>query len=212
MYVIVKYSPNTAGYIQTWTSKYSQIQSDTVRYSHIWIACKIAYVHVSRTKNVHVYVCEREIQSKYSRIHTDMNLKIHSDTVRYSQIQSDMDCWQNCICACIQNKHKDTYMHICIDLNQSICPCMCLYVYCIQANMHLIHLLCERRYMHIHAYTCRYIDLCITYTRYELRYILCICRAYANCMSLTYIHIHQSRAICVLYMLQIHTHMQWQDH
>ena len=42
-----------------------------------------------------MYVCGREIQSKYSRIHTDMKLKIQSDTVRYSQIQSDMDCLQN---------------------------------------------------------------------------------------------------------------------
>jgi hypothetical protein len=33
-----------------------------------------------------VYVCDREIQSKYSRIHTDMHFKIQSDTVRYIQI------------------------------------------------------------------------------------------------------------------------------
>ncbi len=46
--------------------------------------------------------------------------------------------------------------------------------------------------------------------RYGLRYILFICRAYANCMSLTYIHIHQS--ICVLYVLQILTHMHCKDH
>ncbi len=45
---------------------------------------------------------------------------------------------------------------------------MCLYVYDIQANMHLIQLLCERRYMQIHQDTCIYINVCITYTS-------CIC-------------------------------------
>ncbi len=34
--------------------------------------------------------------------------------------------------------------------------------------MHLIQLLCERRYMQIHISTCRYNDICITYTS-------CIC-------------------------------------
>ncbi len=98
------------------------------------------------------------------------------NTVRYSQIQSDTVRYgllAKCICACIQDKHTDTYMHIRIDLNQSICSCMCLYVYDMQANMHLIQLLCERRYMQIHAYTCRYIGVCITYTS-------CIC--YMDCV------------------------------
>jgi hypothetical protein len=181
------------------SARYNQIQSDTVRYELL--------------ENVHVYVCGREIQSKYSRIHTDMNLKMQSDTVRYSQKQSDMDCLQNCICACIQDKNSDTYMHICIDLNQSICPCMCLYVYCIQANMHLIQLLCERRYMQIHENTCRYIDVCITYTS-------CIC--YMDCvLSCAYVmhmqtvcHPHTYTYInpCVLYVLQIHARMHGQDH
>ena len=105
-------------------------------------------------------------------------------------------------------------MHICIDLNQSICLCMCLYVYDIQANMHLIQPLSESRYIQIHGYTCRYILVCIQYNP-------CICdmdclisgayvRAYVSYMCFIYIHIYQS--ICVLYVLQIHAHMHWQDH
>ena len=105
-------------------------------------------------------------------------------------------------------------MHICIDLNQSICLCMCLYVYDIQANMHLIQPLSESRYIQIHGYTCRYILVCIQYNP-------CICDmdclisgayvcAYVSCMCFIYIHIYQS--ICVLYVLQIHAHMHWQDH
>ena len=35
-------------------------------------------------------------------------------------------------------------------------------------------------------------------------------RAYVCCMCFRYIHIYQS--ICVLYVLQIHAHMHWQDH
>ncbi len=69
----------------------------------------------------------------------------------------------------------------------------------------------------IHADTCIYMQIhrCmyhiyLVHMRYGLRYILCTCRAYASCMSLTYILIHQS--ICVLYVLQIYTHMHWQDH
>ena len=107
--------------------------------------------------------------------------------------------------------HTCTYMHICIDLNQSICVCMCLYVNGIQANMHLIQPLSENRYIQIHTDTC---TVCITYRP-------CICdmdclisctyvRAYVSCMCFTYIHIYQS--ICVLYVLQIHAHMHWQDH
>jgi hypothetical protein len=97
------------------------------------------------------------------------------------------------ISVCIEDKNTDTCMRICIDLNQCICPCMCLYVYGIQANMNLIQLLCERRYMQIQAYTCRYINVCITYTS-------CMCDlncviscayvfAYVTYMCFTYIHI-----------------------
>ena len=109
--------------------------------------------------------------------------------------------------------HTGTYMHM-HDLKQCICACMCLYVYSIQANMHLIQLLCETKYMQIQAYACRYTDVCITYT-------LCICNmhcvvsgafvcAYVSYICFTYIHINQ--CICVLQVLQIHAHMHWQDH
>jgi hypothetical protein len=66
----------TAKYIQIHTDMHCEIQSDTVRYSQICTAFKIAYVHVFMTKihthalplsNAYVYVC----------------------TVKYTQIQPD---------------------------------------------------------------------------------------------------------------------------
>ena len=88
-----------------------------------------------------------------------------------------------------------------IQIFQSICVCMCLYavyyvlyVNGIQAHMHLIQPISGNRYIQIHAYTCRYIAVCITYRpvhmRYGLPYIWCICAC-----------------ICTLYVLQIQTHI-----
>ena len=88
-----------------------------------------------------------------------------------------------------------------IQIFQSICVCMCLYavyyvlyVNGIQAHMHLIQPISGNRYIQIHAYTCRYIAVCITYRpvhmRYGLPYIWCICVC-----------------ICTLYVLQIQTHI-----
>ena len=131
--------------------------------------------------------------------------------ISYTPCICDMDClisgayvraYVSCMCF--------TY----IQIFQSICVCMCLYVNGIQDHMHLIQPLSERRYIQIHAYTCRYIDVCIQYRP-------CICdmdclisgaynRAYVSCMCSKYIQIFQS--ICVLYVLQIHAHMHWQDH
>ncbi len=94
-------------------------------------------------------------------------------------------------------------MHICIDLNQSICSCMCLYVYCMQAHMHLIQLLCERRYMKIHAYTCRYINVCITYTSC-ISYMDCayVMHLQAVCPSHTYTYINPY--VCCMCFRYIH--------
>ncbi len=114
------------------------------------------------------------------------------------------------ISVCIKAKHTDTYMHIFIDLNQSICPCMCLYVYGIQANMHLIQLLCERRYMQIHAYTCRYIDVCITYTS-------CICDmdCVISCAHVVHMQAvcpsHTSIHMCVVCASDTYTYMHWHE-
>ena len=81
-----------------------------------------------------------------------------------------------------------------IQIFQSICVCMCLYVNSMQAHMHLIQPLIGSRCIQIHAYTCRYIAVCITYRpvhmRYGLPYIWCICAC-----------------ICTLYVLQIQTHI-----
>ncbi len=84
---------------------------------------------------------------------------------------------------------------------------MCLYVYGIQANMHWIQLLCERRYMHIHAYTCRYIDVCITYTSCKCDMVCVISRAYvvhmqAVCPSHTYTYINPY--VCCMCFRYIH--------
>ena len=129
-----------------------------------------------------------------------MMSEIHADTcwylnvcISYTQCICDMDClisrtydraYVSCMCF--------TY----IQIFQSICVCMCLYVNGIQDH------------------TCRYVNVCISYTP-------CICdmdclisgaynRAYVRCMCFKYKHIYQS--ICVLYVLQIHAHMHWQDH
>ena len=138
-------------------------------------------------------------------------MQIYSVCIQYSPCICDMDClisgayvsaYVSCMCF--------TY----IQIFQSICVCMCLYVNGIQDHMHSIQPLSERRYIQIHAYTCRYIDVCIQYRP-------CICdmdclisgaynRAYVSCMCFKYKHIYQS--ICVLYVLQIHAHMHWQDH
>ena len=139
------------------------------------------------------------------------------NTVRYSQIQSDMNRQQKCISDPYVYYMCFTYIHIyqsiCVCMID-ICVCMCLYVNGIQVYMHLIQPLSENRYIQIHAYTCRYSFVCIQYRQ-------CICdmdclisrtyvRAYVSCMCFPYIHIYQS--ICVLYVLQIHAHMHWQDH
>jgi len=47
-------------------------------------------------------------------------------------------------------------MHFKIQIYQSICVCMCLYVIGIQANMHLIQPLSEHRYIQIRTDTYRY--------------------------------------------------------
>ena len=57
------------------------------------------------------------VTAKYIQIHTDMHCEIQSDTV---EIQSDMHCFQNCICACIHDKNTYTY----IAFEQCICVCM----------------------------------------------------------------------------------------
>ena len=152
------------------------VQSDTVRYeqpaknAYVIHMCMYVIVKYSRNTVRYIQICT----SKYSQI--------QSDTVRYSQIQSDMNCSPKCICACIKDKNTDTYMHTCIALKQCISACMFLCVYGIQANMHLIQRLCENRYMQIQAYTCRYMDACITYRQ-------CICDIHCV-ISVAYVCMH----------------------
>ena len=118
-------------------------------------------------------------------------MQIYSVCIQYSPCICDMDClisgayvsaYVSCMCF--------TY----IQIFQSICVCMCLYVNGIQDHMHLIQPISGNRYIQIHAYTCRYIAVCITYRpvhmRYGLPYIWCICAC-----------------ICTLYVLQIQTHI-----
>ncbi len=184
---------NTVRYSQICTSKYSQIQSDMNRQQKC-------------VSDPYVSVCARN------------KVKIHSDTYRYVNV-----CISYTLCICnmdcrISRTYDSAYVsYMCltyIQIFQSICVCMCLYVNGIQDHMHLIQPLSESRYIQIHAYTCRYISVCIQYSP-------CICdmdclisgayvRAYVSCMCFIYIHIYQS--ICVLYVLQIHAHMHWQDH
>ena len=94
------------------------------------------------------------------------------------------------VCALHTYRYFNPYVYVCACMPFT----MCLYVNCIQANMHLIQPLSGNRYIQIHAYTCRYIAVCITYRpvhmRYGLPYIWCIC----SC-------------ICTLYVLQIQTHI-----
>ena len=58
----------------------------------------------------------------------------------------------------IQSKYSQIHadMHFKIQIYQSICVCMCLYVIGIQANMHLIQPLSEHRYIQIRTDTYRY--------------------------------------------------------
>ena len=102
------------------------------------------------------------------------------------------------------------YIHI----YQSICVCMCLYVNGIQVLMHLIQPVSESRYIQIHADILLYVShidraYAIWMALYLVRMCVTVC-AYVSCMCFTDIHIYQS--ICVLYVLQIHAHMHWQDH
>jgi hypothetical protein len=47
-------------------------------------------------------VCDR-------KIHTDTYRYALRNTVRYSQIHTDMNCFQKCTCACIHDKNTYTY-------------------------------------------------------------------------------------------------------
>ncbi len=157
--------------------------------------------------------------------------KIQSDTVRYSQIHTDMNCFQECIYACIlvakmhmcmypqKYRHIQAHMH-CL---KAVHMCMyahvcirhtCTYVYDIHAHMHMIQLLCESRYMQIQAHTCRYSYVCISYTSHvcDMHFVISCAyeRVYVSYTCFRYIHIYQ--CICVVYVLQIHAHMHWQDH
>ena len=96
--------------------------------------------------------------------------------ISYTQCICDMDCLiSRAYVRAYVSYMCFTYIHI----YQSICVCMRLYVNGIQAHMHLIQPLSGSRCIQIHAYTCRYIAVCITYRpvhmRYGLPYIWCIC-------------------------------------
>ena len=114
----------------------------------------------------------------------EMQEKIQSDTCRYA----------------LQN--TDISIH------------MCMYVPVCKQHAGKYALDTASKWKQIHTDTYGYSFVCIQYRP-------CICdmdclisrayvRAYVCCMCLKYIHIYQS--ICVLYVLQIHAHMHWQDH
>jgi hypothetical protein len=95
-------------------------------------------------------VCDR-------KIHTDTYRYALRNTVRYSQIQSDMHCFQNCICACIHDKNTYTY----IAFEQCICVCM--------------H--CE-----IQSDTVRYIQICTAFKNVHVHVFMTKIHTHMHCL------------------------------
>jgi len=102
---------------------------------------------------------------------------------RYRQIHTDMHCFQECTCACIQANNTCKYIHMCIANEQCICECMirhmCMYVHNIQAHVHSIQPLRAKILTHTAKYS--QIQQCayhIYFVHHDMSYALCCIQRY----------------------------------
>jgi len=87
-----------------------------------------------------------------------------ANTVRYSQIHTDMHCFQKCICACIHDKKTYTYALPLSNAYVYVSACMLACMYTTYMHICTWYSSCEPRYMQIKSNRCRYRYMHITYT------------------------------------------------
>ncbi len=141
-------------------------------------ACRRPIWRNKNTKSMHMCMY---VTLKYSQIHADTQSDTYRYAVRYSQKRTDLQCFQKCICACIQQQNKVTHIQICTALRNAyvhVSACMSAEYSTHTGTYALDTVRFSRRNVQIQCNTCRYeavhitYALCCVYAKWTLLYLV----------------------------------------